>query len=277
MHTGEQFTSPQQPSPGPGGGRGGALLIGGFAFAIVFLLIVGATVGYLVLRPHLFGGGDGGTTVVSSETAEDPEATASTDPTSGEPTSEEPTAVVEERCWSPEYERTSKNPSGKLRGGGLEFIPPAVYGGRDSDGYVYFLSDAQTAYAKVEKSWISTMTVGKVTWQPGVEYPGNEVASQTIAKCFFTDGNWGGKARERTWDDETTTPVTIAGMPGYETRAVVNFGSDDLEKTDGTEIVVVVLDTDQGPSAFVTDTALGVTAHQDAVETAYTSLTGLSG
>ncbi|GAA1484263.1 hypothetical protein [Brachybacterium fresconis] len=272
MHTGEQFTSPQPPSPGPGGGRGGALLIGGLAFAIVFLLIVGATVGYLVLRPTLFGGADGETAVAESQTATDPEATVS-DPA----TSEEPSEVAEERCWSPTSERTSKNPSGKLRGGGLEFIPPAAYGGRDSGGYVHFLNDAQTAYAEVEESWISTMTVGKVEWQPGVEYPGNEVASQKIAKCFFTDGNWGGKARERTWDDETTKPVTIAGMPGYETRAVVNFGSDDLEKTDGTEIVVVVLDTEQGPSAFVTDTALGVTAHEEAAEKAYSSLTALSG
>lgn len=277
MHTGEQFTSPQPPSPGPGGGRGGALLIGGLAFAIVFLLIVGATVGYLVLRPTLFGGAAGETTVAGSQTATDPEATVSDQATGDEATSEEPTEVVEERCWSPSQERTSKNPSGKLRGGGLEFIPPAAYGGRDSGGYVHFLSDSQTAYAEVEESWISTMTVGTVEWQPGVEYPGDEVASQKIAKCFFTDGNWGDKARERTWDDETTKPVTIAGMPGYETRAVVDFGSDDLEKTDGTEIVVVVLDTDQGPSAFVTDTAVGVTEHEEAVEKAYSSLTGLSG
>ncbi|APX34264.1 hypothetical protein BH708_17880 [Brachybacterium sp. P6-10-X1] len=277
MHTGEQFTSPQPPTPGPGGGRGGALLIGGIAFAIVFLLIVGATVGYLVLRPTLLGGGGDETTAATSETAEDPEDTASDDATAEEPTGEASTTVVEERCWSPAYERTSKNPSGKLRGGGLEFIPPAAYTGRESEGFVYFLNDTQTAYGKVEEGWISTMTVGEVEWQPGVEYPGNEVASQKIAKCFFTDGNWGEKARERTWDDETTKPVTIAGMPGYETRAVVNFGSDDLEKTDATEIVVVVLDTDQGPSAFVTDTAVGVTEHEEAVEKAYASVTGLSG
>ncbi|GAA1490040.1 hypothetical protein [Brachybacterium sacelli] len=272
MSTGPQFTSTQPQSPGPGGGRGGALLIGAIAFAIVFLLIVGATVGYLVLRPTLTGGSGEETTAAGPETPQDPEATATDEPTSGEPTD-----VDEERCWAPESERTSKNPSGKLRGGGLEFIPPAAYGGRETGGFVYFLGDSQTAYGEVEDSWVSTMTVGQVQWQPGVEYPGPEIASQKIAKCFFTDGNWGDQARERTWDEETTKPVTIGGMPGYETRAVVNFGSDDLEKTDASEIVVVVLETEEGPSAFVTETAVGVTEHEKAADEGYSSLTGLSG
>ncbi|WP_193104897.1 hypothetical protein [Brachybacterium sp. FME24] len=271
MDSGPQYTSTQPQSPGPGGGRGGALLIGALAFAIVFLLIVGATVGYLVLRPT--GGGDqAGDTTSASATPVDPESTSQDPEPSGEPTE-----VVEQRCFEPEYERTSSNPSSKLRGGGLEFIPPAAYSGRGSSGYAHFVNDSQIAYGEVEDSWISTITVGKVEWQPDVEYPGNEVASQKIAKCFFTDGNWGEQARERTWDDETTQPVTVAGMPGYETRAMVNFGSDDLEKTDASEIVVVVLDTEQGPSALITETAVGVTAHEEAADEAYTSLTALSG
>ena len=50
MHTGPQFPTTQQSSPGPGG-RGTALVIGGIAFAVVFLLVVGTTVAYLVFRP----------------------------------------------------------------------------------------------------------------------------------------------------------------------------------------------------------------------------------
>ena len=47
----------------------------------------------------------------------DPETTSASETES--PT---PTDVVAERCWSPERsERTSTNPSGKLRGGGLQF------------------------------------------------------------------------------------------------------------------------------------------------------------
>ena len=119
MHTGPQYTSPQQ--AGGNGGRGAALLIGVIAFAVVFLLIVGVTVGYLVLRPQ--GGGGPAVTSSSASGAVDPETTSASETES--PT---PTDVVAERCWSPERsERTSTNPSGKLRGGGLQFIPPALY------------------------------------------------------------------------------------------------------------------------------------------------------
>ncbi|MGP4978390.1 hypothetical protein [Brachybacterium tyrofermentans] len=264
MSTGPQQSRTSPQAPRPGGGRGNALLLGGLSFSLVFLLIVGATVAYLVLRPGASSGPD-------SQSASSSASATSTD--SESPT---PTDAVEERCYTPEYERASTNPSGKLLGGGLQFIPPAVFDGRESDGPASFLNDTQVATALVEEGWISSITVGAVDWQPGVEYPGNEIASQKIAKCFFTDGDWGdNRARERTWDEETTTPVTIAGMPGYTTRAIVNFGSDDLEKTDATEIVVVVLETEQGPSALALETAVGVTDHEEAADAALESLTGL--
>lgn len=263
MNTGPQQPTPRPQAPGPGGGRGNALLIGSLAFSLVFLLIVGATVAYLVLRPVAGGGPDGQTT----------SASASATPTDSQTPS--PTDVVEERCYAPEYERTSANPSGKLRGGGLQFIPPAVYDGRQGEGSTYFMNDTQVAYGEVEDDWVSRITVGLVQWQPGVEYPGNEVASQKIAKCLFTNGTWGDHARERTVAEETTTPVTIAGLPGYTTRFVVNFGSDDLERTDATEITVVVLETEQGPSAFALETAVGVAEHEEAADAALESLTGL--
>ncbi|GAA1285226.1 hypothetical protein [Brachybacterium alimentarium] len=262
MHTGPQHTG--TPPPTPGGGRGGPLLVGVLSFALVFLLIVGATVAYLVLRPSGLGGAGEQTTTAHSSAAS---ATGSASP--------EPTEVVEQRCYSPEYERTSTNPSGKLRGGGLQFIPPAEYSGRGSTGPASFLNDTQIARGEVEKNWYSSATVGLVQWQPGIDYPGNEAASQRIAKCLFTDGSWGGKATERTWDDEVTKPVTVAGMPGYETTAVVNFGHDTLERTDATAILVVVLEADEGPSALVLEHAVGVTEHEEAAEEAYESLTGL--
>ena len=84
MHTGPQHTG--TPPLTPGGGRGGPLLIGVLSFALVFLLIVGATVAYLVLRPSgLSGAGEQTTTAHSSAAS----ATESTSP--------EPTEVVEQR------------------------------------------------------------------------------------------------------------------------------------------------------------------------------------
>ena len=37
-----------------------------------------------------------------------------------------------------------------------------------------------------------------------------------------------------------------------------------------------MLETDQGPSLFVTETAVGVPEHEEAADQAYASLTGIS-
>lgn len=271
MHTGPQYTSPQPFSPGGGGGRGNALLVGGIAFAVVFLLIVGGTVGYLVLRS----GGDSGAGDQTSSPTESGTATESV--TDTDSSSASPTNVEEERCWRPDSaERTSSNPSGKLRGGGLQFIPPPAFDGRLSPSGLSYMNDIQSAQAIVPGSdgWASTMTVGAVEWQPGIEYPGAEVASQRILTCYFSASVWG-DTQGRSLDDQVTQPVTIAGLSGYRTTATVNFAKIDVPGTTATDVAVVVLDTPQGPSAFVQDTAVGITAHEEAAGEGYESLTGI--
>ncbi|MGO1422477.1 MAG: hypothetical protein ACTHVK_03220, partial [Brachybacterium sp.] len=62
----------------------------------------------------------------------------------------------------------------------------------------------------------------------------------------------------------------------YRTTATVNFASDPLERTDATELDIVVLETDEGPSVFGTETAVGVTEHEEAADAAYETLTGVS-
>ncbi|MGO1225487.1 MULTISPECIES: hypothetical protein [unclassified Brachybacterium] len=269
MHTGPQYTSTQQQAGG-NGGRGAALLIGGIAFAVVFLLIVGATVGYLVLRPA---GGGGGSTVTSSSAST---SVAPETPSTSETPSPTPTDVEAERCWTPERsERTSTNPSGKLRGGGLQFIPPTLYAERGGPRGIAYANDLQGAQAQVTEDWTSTMVVGAIEWQPGIEYPGAEVASQTIVSCYFSSDIWGGTSG-RSLDDEITEPVTIAGLPGYRTTATVNFAVSDIDEVTATELVVVVLETDQGPSLFMTETNTGTAEHMEAADQAYESLTGIS-
>lgn len=274
MHTGPQFPTTSQQAPGRGG-RTAPLLIGVLAFAVVFLLVVGGTIGYLVLRPG--GGGDvtpvagGSSDASSSVTPSDPDPSPSTDP--GTPT---PTGEVEpERCWTPDSERTSKNPSGFVRGGGLQFIPPDLHDRRGTPYGIAYTNDLQGTQAHLEGTWQSTIIIGAVQWQPGIEYPGNEVASQEITKCFFYTTDWG-EATGRTLDDLATVPVTIAGMSGYQTTATVNFASDPLELTDGAALCFIVLETASGPSIFATETALGVADHEQAAAEALATLTAAS-
>lgn len=271
MHTGPQFTTTQQHAPGPRG-RGAALLIGALAFAVVFLLIVGLTVGYLVLRPG--GGGTVASQSATTATSQGPESSESAG--AGETPSATPTDVEEARCWTPERdERTSSNPSGTLRGGGLQFIPPSVYDQRGLPVGVSYANDLQGGQARVEDSWYSTVFVGTIQWQSGIEYPGAEIASQKIVSCFYSADIWG-ETQGRSLDDEITEPVTIAGIPGYRTTATINFADSPMEKTSATELVIVVLETEQGPSVFGTETAVGVAEHEEAADAAYESLTGVS-
>lgn len=270
MQTSPQFspTTQQQPPQRPGGG---ALLVGGLAFALVFLLIVGGTVVYLVLRGGGQGGAGGPTSPETSSIAESP--------SEDEPSSSEtvPPPAEEERCWSsPRTERTSTNPSGMLRGGGLQFIPPATYDGRDLPPGVPFLNDAQGANAAAEATWVSTVWVGAVEWQPGVEYPGAEAASERIVDCLFRTSYLWESTSGRSLDDKVTEPVTISGMSGYRTTARLNWESSKLEKIHAVDLMVVVVDTPEGPSMFGADTAVGIASHEKAIEDAYDSLTGVS-
>lgn len=272
-HTGSQYTGLQSPQdPAGGGGRGGTFLIGGIAFALVFLLIVGVTVGYLVLRNSGSSGAGTSTTSASESVSTTPVETTDTTPPPETTSIEE-----EERCWTPTNERTSNNPSGRLRGGGLELVPPAGFDTRSNRTYLAFTTDAQTASAPVEGNWVSSVGVGKIEWQPGVEYPGDKAASERLMSCLYGHLSiWSGTS-QRTLHDEVTEAVTIAGMPGYRTTAVLKFGKHNLTKTDSSRIVVVVVDTPEGPSVFLSSIAVGVQEHEDAAVEAYNSLTGLSG
>lgn len=274
MQAGPQYTPPQQPA-GPGGGRGGAILVGGIAFAIVFLLIVAVTIGFLVLRSS----GDGSVAPVTSSTASSPpppEPSGEITSSAGPSAAEEP-AGPEERCWTPERERSSSNPSGRLRGGGLEFIPTSGFDSRSELTWGAFLTDGQVAYTGVEGSWISNLAVGAVEWQPGFEYPGDEVAAERILDCMYADGAMWGDTSDRSLNDQVTDPVTVSGMPGYRTTAVLAFGQHSFDSFDSVRITVVVVNTPEGPSFFISEFPVGYEDHEEAATAAYDSLTGLSG
>lgn len=276
MHTGPHYTAPRRPS-GPTGGRNRALLIGGISFALVFLLIVGATVGYLVLRSSGSSGGAEGGGGSASAT----ETTISSEPvtTEASPTSPPETTPIEEErhCWYASNERVSQNPSGRLRGGGLEMVPPAGFDSRANRTFLAFTTDAQTASAPIEGTWVSSIMVGKIEWQPGVEYPGDKAASERLISCMYGSSTIWGDTSQRTLHDQVTEAVTVAGMPGYRTTATLKFGKHNFEKFESTRLEVVVVSTPEGPSVFASDVAIGVTEHEDGATEAYKSLTGLSG
>lgn len=276
MNTTGPVTGPNQGRSTTPGSSGHALLIGGIAFALVFLLIVGGTVMFLVLRS---GGGSPGAGGRSGGEVTSTPPTESESPTSS-PSSETPSASLKpsedgEWCWSPENQkRVSKNPSGKLRGGGLDIIPPQTFDMRTSVPIWAFTTDAQTAGISVESTWSSSVTVGRLQWQDGYEYPGDEVASQRLINCISTSpGTWGsGKGRKLS--DIVTEPVTINGIGGYRSTATLSLGDPPpLKATDSYTLTVYVLNTESGPSVLAAEIATGVKDHEEGLNTVVESVT----
>lgn len=271
-----------QSSPPPG--RGHPLLVGVLTFVVVFLLIVGATVAVQVFRSV----SDPGPTASAEPTEADDEDPAATDP-AGEDPDEDPAAASddparsegaepEEYCWyNMDAQRTSENPSGRLRGGGLEFAPPPDFDERSNSTQVNFADDPQVAGAEAEDNWGSVIMVGAVTWQEGYEYPGEEIAAERILDCYIANSGVWGETTNRRPENREGEAVAVEGMDGYRSSADLMFrGRNPLENIDGAAITVVVLDTPEGPSMFVSEAAIGVPEHEDAAVQALESLSGLT-
>lgn len=102
-------------------------------------------------------------------------------------------------------------PGGGGGGGGLQFTPPASYDLLRTPVGLVFLDDARGDCAEVEEDWYSGMSVGAVQWQPGVEYPGAETASQRILSCCFSASIWGGH-QGRSLGDEVIALEALTGI-----------------------------------------------------------------
>jgi len=260
------YTAPKPPSGGSGRTR--ALLYGGITFALVFLLIVGMAVAYLVVRT-VTAGGDPTSGPTPSTTA------ATTTSASATPTGE----VAEERCWAPEDQgRSSTNPSGMLRGGGLQFTPPASFPDRNYSTNLHFTEDSAMAVAPAaaDSDWVSTVSVGKIHWQDGIEYPGDEAAAERMTDCFIGSSWLWSEASGRTETNRTGTAVEIDGMDGYQITVDYTFAKGPSESITGYAITLVVVSTPEGPSVFLSEVPVDNAEQKQAVADALASVTGIS-
>jgi hypothetical protein len=237
------------------------LLLGAVAFAVVLTLIVGTTLAVLVVRDLRSGGA-----AAVAQTSPTPDPGAASVPAGSCPRTDPLT-------------RSSRNPSGRLRGGGLEFALPDGFEDVSTRSYLASTDDAQAASAPVEDNWVSTLTVAALTWHPEAGYPGRAQAADRLLDCMLADASlWEGVTTQRTVHDRSGQDVTVDSMPGHRVDLTLAFdGPTTLTRTSATRITVVVVDTPQGPSVFAADVAVGVPEHERAAADAYESLSGLTG
>lgn len=277
--------TPASPVPAPTASapsrrpRRGVLAV--LACAAMLLLVLGLVLGggaaFLALRPERTTGDTDNPVTVDTSSPSVSDGSPSDGPAPTPPPETTPTALrpPEEGtwCWMPERSRVSRNPTGKLRGGGLDLIPPASFSNRQSHTVWAFTTDAQQITAEAEKNWVSSITVGRLVWEPGVQYPGSAAASTRLLDCMVAAPVWR-DATNRRAEDVVTEPVTIDGVRGHRTTAAIRFDSPTVTSSESL-VTVIVLETEGGPSMVATEIAGGHEDHAAAAEQAIASLTAV--
>lgn len=249
------------------------LLIGGIAFATVFVLIVVvAVVVIVVVRP----GAGPDTTTSTAPTGVDSTVPATDASASTEPGEATPTETAE-FCWLNSARKvTTPNQEGELRAGGIKVTIPEGWKEQRPGGSLAFLDDADTMTAPVEETWVSLITISKVTWQTGYEYPGAQKAAQRILDCSLADTDqWEPATSKRHMEEQVSGPVEVAGLSGYQITGTLVFDETRLTRTTGTFLTVIVLDTPQGPTLYYSDIAKGVPEHEAAGTATLASITAI--
>lgn len=227
--------------------RGTAWLVGGLAFVLAFMLIVGAAVVFLVVRG-----------VRGSEDAH--ATTAST--SARHSASAGPSSAAADFCWlNPDQERTSTNPPGRIRGGGIETAVPASFSAEDTTPrYLPAVSDATGVFAPVDTNWAAQIVVATVTWQPGQAYPGAQAVAQRMLDCITgSSAPWAPTVSARHTENAGGQEVTIGGMHGYRATVTEVFDRSTLTRTSASDLVAIVLDAPGGPALFFAEVP-----HEDA-------------
>lgn len=171
--------------------------------------------------------------------------------------------------------RAQPSPSGKIRGGDLEYTIP--------DGWDYpwhhsalpYLSEVAGQGRNVEGNWYSVVNLGKVSF-PEDEggYPGLEPAAVAIFQCYATtSGVITTFGENPTVTDYRTEATSVDGHPGWIVQATYHFEDpDQLESSSASIVTAIVVEGPDGPSALVSDVAADHEDHAAGLEEIIASL-----
>lgn len=255
---------PDGPHGGDPSGRGrGPLLalLGGVGCLVVVLAIVALVLSQTVFRgapeePPGTGGSPAGTGQEDPE-QEDPEASPSPEFVPSQEAGDGEVTLAEQptvECTTHENAVETEQVEGAVRGGGLEFT--ALEGWELSAGWggsSAYTVDQSFAHQAVENGWYSLASVGAVEF-PEDEggYPGAQETARAIFQCALSRDDaaeiYGEPAQLADYRDEALE------IDGHE--AWIVGGDAQLEETalfhttEAWQLVVIVVDTPEGPAVF---------------------------
>jgi hypothetical protein len=262
--------SPDGPDPTGyegGGGKGPrlAILLGGVGAVVVVLTIVALVLSWTVFRagPEDPTAGAG----TSSPEEEDPTRTRpseyvpteeQTDEAGGEITfAEQPTVD----CTIHDTVRETEQVEGVVRGGGLEFAHVEGWEvGTDWSGGSAYQVDQHFAHQSLESGWYTVTSVAAVE-VPEEEggYPGAEETARAIFQCGISRDQveeiYGDPVELKDYRDEA---FTVDGHEAWIVSADVQLSElAPFRTTDAWRLVVIVVDTPDGPAVFDGGAATG--------------------
>lgn len=146
----------------------------------------------------------------------------------------------------------TKNGTTLSAGGLITSIPsPFSASSIDRSPALTFTPESAAISTEVEPNWASHIALGKLQWQPGYAYPGNERAAERLFDCIVNNTLlWEPQVPARTLENQKKEAVTIDGMKGFKVTGRLHFTTTLLKETTHDDITVVVLETANGPAVY---------------------------
>ncbi|MDO5661634.1 MAG: hypothetical protein Q4G40_02975 [Brachybacterium sp.] len=169
-------------------------------------------------------------------------------------------------CTVQPQHSASPQPSGKIRGGNLQFTIPNGWDVPWGNGNLAYMTDANGIGRNVEGYWYSVVNVGAVSWPDDEDggYPGTESAAVAIFQCYATSAGvieFFGEEPDIT--DYRSEAITVDGESGWIVQATYHFEEDQLQTSNSSVVTAIVVETPDGPSALASDVAAD---HEDHVQ-----------
>lgn len=170
-------------------------------------------------------------------------------------------------CTIPDdYTPAGSADPGTIRGGDLQYTIPDGWDFPWGSDSLPYMTETDGQGRNVEGNWYSVVSLGKVVW-PEDEggYQGLEPTAVALFQCYATTAGVLTQFGENpTVTDYRSETIDVDGHSGWIVQATYHFEDpDSLSTTSASIVTSIVVETDDGPSALVSDVAAD---HEDHVQ-----------
>jgi hypothetical protein len=178
-------------------------------------------------------------------------------------------------CFIPPEEQSPTSSGTTVRGGALEYTRPSTWDFPWYESERPYMTQVGGYGRQADTDWYSVATIGAVKWDDEEGgYPGTEQASVTLFQCYATtSGMLAALGENPKVTDYRSEATTVDGHEAWITQATYHFEDPEyLEHTSSSIITSIVVETDSGPQALVSDVAADMPEHVQDLDSIIDSL-----